>query len=187
MLFECLNHHHKLRDELVTARTRLATLEAETPTLRARLSDLIADEGATSKEIAAARDALPKHAAMVEAAREEILVLEDAVTKAHAAAVEAGRIQWTEAVPKVAADIAPPLEGLQEAAAPFLALAEDLVGRWQAYQDVLDSWSTAFPGVHRPAPLPKPHPSRALQELIGRIDAAAHSIEQIMVTIDRME
>ena len=186
MLFECLNHHHKLRDELVTARTRLATLEAETPTLRARLSDLIADEGATSKEIAAARDALPKHAAMVEAAREEILVLEDAVTKAHAA-VEAGRIQWTEAVPKAADRIAPPLEGLQDAAAPFLELAEDLVGRWKAYQAVLDSWSTAFPGVHRPAPLPKPHPSRALQELIGRIDGAAHSIKQIMLTLDRME
>ena len=187
MLFECLKHTNKLNDELAAARTRLAALEAETPTLRARLSDLIADEGATSKEIAAARDAIPKHAAAVEAAREEILVLEDAVKKAHAAAVEAGARQWIEAVPKAADRIAPPLEGLQDAAAPFLELAEDLVGRWKAYQAVLDSWSTAFPGVHRPAPLPKPHPSRALQELIGRIDAAAHSIKQIMLTLDRME
>lgn len=187
MLFECLKHTNKLNDELNAARVGLATLEAQTPVLRARLSDLIADEGSTSKEIAAARDAIPKHAAAVEAAREEILVLEDAVTKAHAAAVEAGRIQWTEAVPKAAERITPPLEGLQDAAAPFLELAEDLVGRWKAYQAVCDSWSTAFPGVHRPAPLPKPHPSRALQELIGRIDGAAHSIKQIMLTLDRME
>lgn len=187
MLFECLKHTNRLTDELNAARTRLAALEAETPVLRARLSDLIADEGATSKEIAAARDAIPKHAAAVEAAREEILVLEDSVKKAHTAAVEAGRIQWTEAVPKAAERIAAPLEGLQDAAAPFLALAEDLTGRWKAYRDVLDSWHTAFPGVHRPAPLPKPHPSRALQELIGRIDAAAHAIKQIMLTLERME
>lgn len=186
MLFECLKHTNKLNDELAAARAGLATLEAQTPVLRARLVDLLSDETSTAKEITAARQAIPAHLAKVEAAREEILVLEDAVKKAHAAAVEAGARQWIEAVPKAAERITPPLEGLQDAAAPFLELAEDLVGRWKAYQAVLDSWSTAFPGVHRPAPLPKPHPSRALQELIGRIDAAAHSIKQIMLTLDRM-
>ena len=186
-MFECLHHHRKLTADLKAAQTRLQDLEAEAPALRARLVDLLSDETSTAKEITAARQAIPAHLAKVEAAREEILVLEDAVKKAHAAAVEAGRIQWTEAVPKAAERITPPLEGLQDAAAPFLELAEDLVSRWEAYVAVLDSWSTAFPGVHRPAPLPKPHPTRALQELIGRIDGAAHSIKQIMLTLARME
>ena len=186
-MFECLHHHRKLTADLKAAQTRLQDLEAEAPALRARLVDLLSDETSTAKEITAARQAIPAHLAKVEAAREEILVLEDAVPKAHTAAVEAGRIQWTEAVPKAAERITPPLEGLQDAAAPFLELAEDLVSRWEAYVAVLDSWSTAFPGVHRPAPLPKPVPSRALQELIGRIDGAAVTIKQIMLTLARME
>ncbi len=186
-MFECLHHHRKLTADLKAAQTRLQDLEAEAPALRAHLADLIADESATAKDIAAARAAVNKHPGTIAAAREEADILEQAVKRAHSAAVAAAGPEWAALVKEAAEGVGVPLAGVQDAAAPFLALAEDLVGRWKAYQAVLDSWSTAFPGVHRPAPLPKPVPSRALQELIGRIDGAAVTIKQIMLTLDRME
>lgn len=169
MFEKSLHHFRKLEHDLTAARSKLAALEAETPVVRARLVDLLSDETSTAKEITAARQTIPTHLAKVDAAREEVLVLQDAAQQARAVAVEAGRIEWSEAVSQAARDLAVPLDGLPAVAEAVRALADDMAARWETYVVALHAWGKAFPGVpvpKKPAPIPSPELSLWVRTIV---------------------
>jgi len=187
MLYECLKHRDRLTQELNAAEGRILQLEGERTRAVAHLSDLKADESASTKSIDAARDEIPKLADKIRAAVAERDMLHDAVGKAYARAVDTGRVQWANEVSKRAAVVADPLSGLQDACKPFLAMADDLAGRWAAYMDAKESWSKTFPR-ERPVPKhPDPRPTLALRGVINRVTDAAVVLRQIIATVETLE
>lgn len=187
MLYECLKHRDRLTQELNAAEGRIRQLEAEKIRAVAHLSDLKADESSSRKSIDEARDEIPKLADKIRAAAAERDMLQDAVGKAYARAVDTARMQWADEVSKRAAVVADPLSGLQDACKPFLAMADDLAGRWAAYMDVKESWSKTFPR-ERPAPKhPDPRPTLALRGVINRVTDAAVVLRQLIATVETLE
>lgn len=182
-MFQCLHHHRKLTADLKAAQTRLQELEAEAPALRAHLADLIADETATAKDITAARAALNKHPGTIAAAREEVDILTQAVKRAHSAAVAAAAHEWAALVKEAAEGVGVPLAGVQDAAGPVCAIADQLGERWQAYRAALQAWHHAFPG-HKPPPLGFPRPTIQMQNIIGSMAEAARLLRDVQKAID---
>ncbi|OQB36112.1 MAG: hypothetical protein BWY09_02038 [Candidatus Hydrogenedentes bacterium ADurb.Bin179] len=182
-MFECLHHHRKLTADLKAAQTRLQDLEAEAPALRAHLADLIADESATAKDIAAARAAVNKHPSTIAAAREEADILEQAVKRAHSAAVAAAGPEWAALVKEAAEGVGVPLAGVQDAAGPVCDIADQLQERWQAYRRALQMWHQTFPG-RKPPPLGFPRPTIQMQNIIGSMTEAARLLRDVQRAVD---
>lgn len=182
-MFDSLKHHDKVAADLKAAQTRLQELEAEAPVLRAHLADLIADETATSKDIAAARAAVNKHPGTIAAAREEADILTQAVTRAHSAAVAAAAHEWAALVKEAAEGVGVPLAGVQDAAGPVCDIADQLQERWQAYRRALQTWHQTFPS-HKPPPLGFPRPTIQMQNIIGSMTEAARLLRDVQKAVD---